>query len=93
MQKNNTKDKFKKAIKCLMDRDDKKAKRIVQEAIYLDSRYVAYKKLLKEFDFDFKTISIDENIFDDIQELLKGYPRKVQLSLLDEVYMMVAKQE
>lgn len=81
---------FRKAINCIIDKDNKTAKAIIKNAIQTDARYIAYKKLLQEYGFDFKTAIIDNKIYEQIENILKEYDKPVKLAVLDEMYKKIA---
>jgi len=83
------KTKFKAAINAIIDKDDKTAKTLIQEAIQTDARYLAYREQLKNFGFEFATASIDPIIYEQIENILKDYPRPVKLKILDECWKQI----
>jgi hypothetical protein len=89
------KTKFRKAIDCIISKDDKKAKAIIKEAIQTDERYISYREQLLEMGIDFfegdKTV--DDKVYDDIHEILKEFPEKIKLKILDIVYLKIATGE
>ena len=49
-----------------------------------------YKKQLSNMGLDLREVDVPDKIFEEIQDLLKGYEKPVQLKILDEVYKQIA---
>ena len=88
-----TKEKLKKVLEHIIEKNDTGAKAELKNIIQTDARYIAYKKLLKEYSFDFKTVAVDENVYNQIEEALKDFPRRAQLAILDQAYLRISKNE
>ena len=84
---------FKKAINCIIDRDDTTARQIIKETIQNDNRYKNYKKTLQEYGFNFETIDVPEKTYTDLKEVLKDFPNEVKLKVLDETWKLIKNEK
>lgn len=89
---NSTKDKISKVLNYIIERKDDKARLELQKIIHEDERYVSYKELLKSYGFDFKTITIPEQTYTDLQNILKDFPKEVKLKVLDETWKLIKNE-
>jgi len=64
----------------------------LQGILHEDKRYVAYRELLKKYGFDFKTATIDNKIYEQIENILKEYDKPVKLAVLDEMYKIICQK-
>lgn len=90
---NNTKEKFREAFDCLLSKDDIKAKAIIKEAISQHPKMKKYKDQLREMGMDFKTETVDDKIYEDIENVLNEYDRELQLKILDHAYLKIANNK
>jgi len=85
------KTKFRKTIDCIISKDDKKAKTIIKEAIQTDERYIAYKNQLKEYGLNFHFVTVEDKIYEDLENVIKEYHPEAQLKIIDNLYLKIAQ--
>jgi len=84
---------FKRAIDCIIAKDDTKAKELIKKAISEHPKMKDYKKRLSEMGLDLKTVDVPEKIYEQINKILKDYDHTAKLKILDEAYKQIAKAE
>ena len=87
----NTKDKFRIAINAIIDRDDTMAKKLIKEGISEHPKMQEFKTALSEMGLDYKKVSVPDSIYEDLENVIAGYDKPVQLKILDAVYIKVTK--
>jgi len=85
--------KIKKSIDAFIAKDDEKAEKYFNEAIRQSKKYIEYKNLLQEYGLDMKQVDIPNDVFTDIQQIIKEYDKPLQLKIIDEVYFAIAKSD
>ena len=56
-----------------------------------NEKYITYKNQLKSMGLDFKICDVDENVFNNLHEVIKSYPKQAKLKIIDELYLKIAK--
>ena len=85
------KERMKKVLNYIIEKKDFEAKAELQKILHEDKRYIDYKNLLKKYGFIFEKIDVPEEVYIDLQEVLKPYHKDASLKIIDELYMIVAK--
>ncbi len=88
------KSKIWKAIDAILDKDDEKARKLIQAALHEDKRYVAYRKQLSDIGLPFSEVLVEDNIYDGIKGILQKFEHKnLKLKILDQVYLEISKEK
>ncbi len=85
------KNKFRKAIDCMLDKNLDGARKYIEEGIQQNLKYIAYKKQLSEMGLDLETVTVDEKVYDDLSGVLKDFTVPAKLKIIDELYKKIAK--
>ena len=89
----NNKEKMKKVVDLIVSNDNEKAKAELKKIIQQNEKYLEYKNRLKEYGLDFKTVTVDEKIYEDLENIISGYEKPVQKIIIDEMYKKISKNE
>lgn len=81
---------FKRAIDCIIAKDDTKAKALIKKAISKHPKMKLYKNKLQEMGLDLKKIDVPDELINSIKNMLKDYDKPAQLKILDMLYKKVA---
>ena len=84
---------FKKAINCIISKDDETAKKIIREVISQHPKYKEYKKSLSEYGLSLEKIEVPEKVYEQIEEAISGYDKAAKLKILDRAYKQIATVE
>ena len=83
---------MKKVLNLILEKKDFEAKAELQKILHEDKRYIAYKELLKKYGFIFETVTVPEEVYTDIQEILQDFPKEVKLKILDETWKLIKNE-
>ena len=86
-------DKIRKAIDAIIDKDNDGARKYIKEGIEQNEKYLEYRELLKKYNLDdlMGENSVDDKTYDGIHEILKEFPEKIKLKILDVCYKEIAQ--
>lgn len=88
-----TKEKMKKVLDYIIEKDDTGAKAELKKIIQQNEKYLEYKNRLKEYGLDFKTVTVDEKIYEDLENIISGYEKPVQKIIIDEMYKKICQKQ
>jgi thioredoxin-like negative regulator of GroEL len=86
----NTKEKMKTVVDLIVETDYQKAKTELKTIITEHPKMKDYKKRLSEMGLDLKTVDFPEQIYEQINKILKDYDHTAKLKILDEAYKQIA---
>ena len=82
---------IKKALECIIDKNDADAKKYIKEGIQKNFKYQNWKKQLSEMGLDYKKVLVEDIVYDNIKIILEKFDKNLQLKILDIVYQEISE--
>lgn len=84
---------YKKVIDLILEKKDVEARAELKRVMLKNEKYITWKNQLKELGLDFKICDVDENIYEQIEEVLKDFHPNAQKKIIDNVYKDICEKQ